>query len=221
MANDNASTLSAKLKREPDFVSEKEQQPGKVQIVVRVDLPTTYGDFILCGVHDGIANKAHTVLLRGNVAGQEACPVRIHSECHTGDVWTSLRCDCRKQLEAAMRYIAKQPAGAIVYLRQEGRGIGLLNKLRAYQLQELGLDTIEANQYLGYPADLRNYRVASEIVSLLGIASVSLISNNPDKIEQLQSAGITVVNRIPLKIPPSNHNQTYLETKKNRMGHLF
>ncbi len=148
-------------------------------------------------------------------------PLRVHSECHTGDVWGSLRCDCRDQLEAATRYIAAQECGVVIYLKQEGRGIGLLNKIRAYQLQDLGLDTVEANQYLDLPVDARDYKVAAKIIKLLKIRSVVLLTNNPDKIEQLKQAKIDVDGRIPIVIPANRHDEDYLDVKKKKMGHMM
>jgi len=145
----------------------------------------------------------------------------MHSECHTGDVLGSLRCDCRDQLEAALRYAGAQERGAVIYLRQEGRGIGLLNKIKAYRLQELGLDTVEANQYLGFPGEARDYKVAAKILGLLGIDSVRLLTNNPDKIDKLRAEGVAIEGRIPIVIPPTPENQGYLATKRERMGHLI
>ena len=153
----------------------------------RPTLPTRYGTFTLYGFFDSRDEKEHTAIVQGDVADKERVPVRVHSECHTGDVWGSLRCDCRDQLEAATRYVSQQPFGAVIYLKQEGRGIGLLNKIKAYQLQDLGLDTVEANQYLDMPVDARDYKVAARIIQLLKIRSVSLLTNNPDKIEQLKA----------------------------------
>jgi GTP cyclohydrolase II len=136
-------------------------------------------------------------------------------------VWGSLRCDCRDQLEAATRYIAQQPFGAVIYLKQEGRGIGLLNKIKAYQLQDLGLDTVEANQFLDMPVDARDYKAAAKIIQILKIRSVVLLTNNPDKIRQLTAEGIAVVDRLPIVIPANRHDRDYLDVKKRKMGHLL
>jgi GTP cyclohydrolase II len=222
--------LEAKLKGRPDFVPEECYCKGVgeycidsafcVQLAAKATLPTRFGTFTLYGFYDNREGKEHTAIVRGNVEGAERVPLRVHSECHTGDVWGSLRCDCREQLEAATRYVAEQPCGAVIYLKQEGRGIGLLNKIRAYQLQELGLDTVEANQYLNLPVDARDYKVAAKIIKLLKIRSVMLLTNNPDKIEQLQKAGIDVAGRIPLVIPANRHDKGYLDVKRNKMGHL-
>ncbi len=229
--NGDRKSLHDKLQGLPDFPLEDgrggedqdacDDELRCVHLVAKANLPTRFGEFIMYGFYDGIHRKEHTALVRGNVEGTEHCPVRVHSECHTGDIWGSLRCDCRDQLEAAIAYIADQPYGAVVYMRQEGRGIGLLNKIKAYQLQELGLDTIEANEYLGFPADARDYRVAARIIDLLGIRSVSLLTNNPDKVQKLQEAGVRIADRVPVIAVSNDHNRTYLETKKLRMGHLY
>ena len=224
--------LEKKLSAVPSYVPEeayfKRAEDGtlpedghSVQLVASVDFPTRYGDFTLYGFHEAGSGAEHTAIVRGDVRGAIDCPVRLHSECHTGDVWGSLRCDCRDQLEAAVRYVADQQRGAVVYLRQEGRGIGLLNKIKAYHLQDLGLDTVEANEFLGYPAEARDYGVGAKILELLGIESVALLTNNPDKIEKLTAAGFIVTRRIPLKITTNPHNEFYMQTKKSKMGHLF
>jgi len=147
--------------------------------------------------------------------------VRVHSQCHTGDVLGSLRCDCQAQLEAALDFIGKQDCGVIIYLMQEGRGIGLLNKIKAYQLQDLGLDTIEANVYLGFSPDSRRYAGAARMLRLLGVKSIALLTNNPEKISGLEREGIVITRRLPLVVAENPHNKGYLDTKKNHMGHLF
>jgi GTP cyclohydrolase II len=191
-----------------------------VRLVAKAKLPTRHGDFIIAGFRSRRNKKEHTALIRGEVIGKDEVPVRIHSECHTGDVFGSLKCDCRDQLEASLGYIASQPFGVLIYLKQEGRGIGLLNKIKAYHLQDQGLDTIEANVSLGFPSDLREYSDAAKIISMLGIKSVALLTNNPEKIEGLEKEGIIVVQRIPLHATPNNHNKRYLATKMEKMGHL-
>lgn len=226
------SDLTRKLQGEPRFVPEEaycasgngdmlKDDGNCVQLVVGVDLPTRYGRFTLYGFYESATGAEHTAIVHGSVDQADDCPVRLHSECHTGDVWGSLRCDCREQLEAAIQYVAAQERGAVVYLRQEGRGIGLLNKIKAYELQELGLDTVEANEYLGYPAEARDYGVAARIVALLGIRSVALLTNNPDKIEKLTAEGVLVTRRIPLEMAANPYNEFYLATKKRKMGHLY
>jgi GTP cyclohydrolase II len=223
--------LLSRMKGVPDFVEGEHYCAGVgkyctdsglcVQLVAKAALPTRFGTFTLCGFYDNREGKEHTAIVQGEVAGRERVPLRVHSECHTGDVWGSLRCDCRDQLEAAVRHIAKQPFGAVVYMKQEGRNIGLLNKIKAYQLQDLGLDTVEANQYLGFPPDARDYKVAARIIELLGIRSVALLTNNPDKIGQLTQEGIPIVERIPIVIEANPHDEAYLKVKKERMGHLY
>ncbi len=192
-----------------------------VKLVGRAKLPTRFGIFTIAGFYDSREKKEHTALIKGDVAGKKRCPVRIHSECHTGDVFCSLKCDCRQQLEASLKYISKKPFGILIYLKQEGRGIGLLNKIKAYQLQDSGLDTVEANEVLGYPDDMRDYSVAAGIISILKIKSISLLTNNPDKIKGIEEKGIEVIERIPVIIKPNHYNKAYLETKSKKMGHLL
>ena len=199
-----------------------EGRPGdSVEWVACARLPTRFGEFVIVGFQDRTNGKEHTAIVKGNVYGREDCPVRVHSECHTGDVWTSLRCDCREQLEKSLEYIHGQESGAVVYLRQEGRGIGLFNKLKAYNLQDLGADTVDANTRLGFPSDAREYRAAADIIRLLQIRSVALLTNNPDKIEGLRREGITVTRRIPVVVPANAYNRRYLKTKRERLGHLL
>jgi GTP cyclohydrolase II len=231
---DNTQTreeLEAKLSGKPDFYAENYYCAGKgsyckdeglcVQLVARAQLPTRFGNFEIAGFYDAKHDKEHTVVIKGDVSGAVDLPLRIHSQCHTGDVFGSLRCDCRDQLEEALRYIEEEGRGAVVYMKQEGRDIGLLNKLKAYRLQELGLDTVEANRYLGFPDDARGYEVAASIIRLLGIQSIRLMTNNPDKIDKIKAAGIEVAGRIPIVIKPNAHDARYLKTKKERMGHLY
>lgn len=223
--------LERKLSGSPDFVLEEHYCQGKgsyceedgacVQLAAHAHLPTRFGDFEIYGFYDARDDKEHTAVVAGDIAGKEGVPVRIHSECHTGDVLGSLRCDCRDQLEEALRYIGSRRFGAFIYLKQEGRGIGLLNKIKAYQLQELGLDTVEANLYLGFPEDARDYRVAAKILALLKVRSVALLTNNPDKLEKLGAEGVSIAERIPLVIPPGPHDSGYLSVKRDKMGHLL
>ncbi len=223
--------LLKKMKGAPDFVPEAYYCKGVgayctdaelcVQLVAKADFPTRFGRFMLYGFFDSREAKEHTAIVKGNVSGGEKVPLRVHSECHTGDVWGSLRCDCRDQLEAAVRHIAAAESGAVIYLKQEGRGIGLLNKIKAYQLQDLGLDTIEANQFLDLPVDARDYKVAARIIGLLGIKSILLLTNNPDKIGQLTAEGVEVAGRIPIVIQPNEHSRDYLDVKREKMGHML
>jgi GTP cyclohydrolase II len=197
------------------------QPQDSVEWVACAHLPTRFGEFNIVGFLDRTNGKEHTVMVKGDVTGREDCPVRVHSECHTGDVWTSLRCDCREQLEKSLEYVQAREFGAVIYLRQEGRGIGLFNKLRAYNLQDQGLDTVEANTSLGLPSDAREYLAAADIIRLLQIRSVALLTNNPDKIEGLRREGITVTRRVPMIVPANSHNRRYLKTKRERLGHFL
>ena len=186
-----------------------------------VKLPTSYGDFDLTLFEDQ-ANKEHLLLSKGEIRSlQEPLLIRVHSECLTGDIFGSHRCDCGEQLHEAMRMIEENGIGAILYLRQEGRGIGLKNKLKTYQLQENGLDTFDANIALGFEPDERDYHFAAQILKSLKIKKVNLITNNPNKIEQLNTFGIEVVERIPLEVRPEKENLNYLRTKKEKFDHLL
>jgi GTP cyclohydrolase II len=200
------------------------KQTRKARVVARAELPTRFGRFTVAGIEGRGADDEAAAIIRGDVTedakGRKAPLVRIHSQCLTGDVFTSERCDCRAQLEFSLRKIAKEPSGVVLYLPQEGRGIGLLNKLKAYELQDGGLDTVEANQRLGFANDSRDYEFAAEALKALGIRRVRLLSNNPDKIEQLERAGIHVVERVPCRPRTSHHSKEYLKTKKRKMGHL-
>ncbi len=187
----------------------------------RVKLPTKYGNFELIPFQEKLNGLEHIVLIKGNLASSEVVLTRIHSACATGDLFGSLKCDCGEQLIAAMKLIEKKGNGIIVYLQQEGRGIGLMNKMKAYKLQEQGMDTMEANVHLGFEADARDYKIGAEILSSQGIKKVNLITNNPDKIVGLEQNGIQVVKRISQVIAPNPFNKCYLDTKETRMGHLF
>jgi GTP cyclohydrolase II len=187
-------------------------------IVSEVELPTRFGHFRAIAFAADAAGKEHVALVHGDVAGKEAVPTRLHSECLTGDVLGSLRCDCRDQLTAALEALARHDSGILLYLRQEGRGIGLANKLRAYALQEHGFDTFEANRLLGFADDARDYGGAAEMLRALGARSVRLMTNNPSKMDGLREHGIEVAGRIPLVAEPNEHNVRYLDAKE-RSGH--
>lgn len=184
-------------------------------------LPTRYGQFRIYAFVCPFSGEEHVGLVRGRVDGREDVLVRLHSECLTGDVFGSERCDCGEQLDAAMKKIAKAPRGILLYLAQEGRGIGIANKIAAYHLQDHGVDTVDANRLLGFPADLRSYQCAACMLRVLGVRSVRLMTNNPAKIEQLEAHGVRVTKRIPLEVPARASNRSYLLTKKERMHHLL
>jgi GTP cyclohydrolase II len=198
-----------------------EPSPACVRLVAIADLPTRFGDFQVVAFNSPADQKEHAALVHGDVIGKAEVPVRLHSECLTGDAFGSLRCDCRDQLELSMRQIAAEPLGVIIYLRQEGRGIGFANKIRAYHLQEQGYDTIQANEVLGFLPDERDYEIAAHILAALRIQSIRLMSNNPDKIADLAFHGVKIVGRIPVDVPPNPYNARYLETKRLKAGHLI
>ena len=194
---------------------------GTVRLIAQAGLPTRYGQFRIYGFKGNGREEEAVALVRGNLRGPQAPLVRVHSQCLTGDVLTSLRCDCRAQLELSLKKIAQAPSGILLYLPQEGRGIGLMNKLRAYQLQDGGMDTVEANESLGFAADAREYEFSAKILKELGAGRIRLLSNNPDKVRQLESAGIRVVERVPCQPRISKISRSYLEIKKRKMGHLL
>jgi GTP cyclohydrolase II len=191
------------------------------RIVARAALPSTHGRFEVVAF-DGLCDDGeHVAIVKGQVEGATDVPVRIHSECLTGDALGSLRCDCRQQLELALSTIGQREHGMVLYLRQEGRGIGLRNKLMSYELQDGGLDTVQANHALGFADDERTYQAAAEMLRCLDVASVELMTNNPDKIRQLRDHGVRVTGRIPHEIEPNPHNEAYLATKRHKSGHLL
>ena len=182
-------------------------------------LPTSYGEFSAVAFRELLTGKHHIALVKGHVDGAEDVLVRVHSECLTGDVFHSLRCDCGEQLDQALARIGAEECGVLLYMTQEGRGIGLLNKLKAYELQENGLDTVEANLELGFPPDLREYGIGSQILADLGLTTIRILTNNPRKITGIEAFGLKVVEQVPIEVPPNDENQRYLEAKRNKLGH--
>ncbi len=199
----------------------KQSGGSRARVVARAKLPTRFGAFTLLAIAGRNARETAVVLQRGRLNGAAVPLVRVHSQCLTGDVLASERCDCRAQLELSLRRIGRARAGLLLYLPQEGRGIGLMNKLRAYELQDRGLDTVEANRKLGFAADSRDYSFSAKALRLLGVRRVRLLSNNPDKVRQLEAAGIRVVERIPCRPRTSRTSRGYLLTKRNKLGHLL
>ncbi len=203
------------------LIEYRREQDKLVERVVETSLPTDFGDFNVVGFRSLVDDKHHIAMVKGEIDGQEDVLVRVHSECLTGDVFHSQRCDCGQQLEDALRRIEDEGRGVLLYLAQEGRGIGLLNKLKAYKLQEQGLDTVDANLELGLPADLRDYGIGAQILVDLGLTSIRLLTNNPKKIVGLEGYGLRVTDQLPIVHAATPHNAEYLRAKKERMGHLL
>ena len=204
-----------------DLIAYRRRHDKLIERVVEASLPTDFGDFNVVGFRSLVDDKHHLAMVKGEVDGEEDVLVRVHSECLTGDVFHSMRCDCGQQLESALEMIEVEGRGVLLYLAQEGRGIGLLNKLKAYRLQEEGLDTVDANLELGLPADLRDYGIGAQILVDLGLTSIRLLTNNPKKIVGLEGYGLRVTDQVPIQHPPNEHNRNYLRAKRERMGHLL
>jgi 3,4-dihydroxy 2-butanone 4-phosphate synthase / GTP cyclohydrolase II len=204
-----------------DLITYRNKTEQMVKREVEINLPTEYGDFKAAGFSNILDNKEHVALIKGDISDGEAVLVRVHSECLTGDVFGSNRCDCGPQLHAALSQIEKEGRGVLLYMRQEGRGIGLINKMKAYKLQEEGLDTVEANEQLGFAPDLRDYGIGAQILKDLGINKMKLLTNNPRKIAGLKGYDLEVTERVALQMPHNASNEDYLKTKKSKLGHML
>ena len=213
--------FSLPMNRKSQARNRTKKKVAGVQIAAHAQLPTRYGRFTIYGFEGRGPQEEAVALVRGKVNGKTAPLVRVHSQCLTGDVLASLRCDCRAQLELSMKKIGQASSGILLYLPQEGRGIGLMNKLRAYELQDGGMDTVEANETLGFAADARDYDFSAQILKKLGATKIRLLSNNPEKVRQLENSGIQVVDRVPCQPRISKTSRAYLKTKKRKMGHLL
>jgi 3,4-dihydroxy 2-butanone 4-phosphate synthase/GTP cyclohydrolase II len=204
-----------------DLIAYRRKTEKLVERIVSTALPTEFGDFTAVGYRSLVDDKHHVAMVKGDVSGRDDVLVRVHSECLTGDVFHSLRCDCGDQLAASLAVIEAEGSGVLLYLSQEGRGIGLLNKLKAYRLQEEGFDTVDANLKLGLPADLRDYGIGAQILKDLGLSSIRILTNNPKKIIGLEGYGLSVTEQVPIEPVVNPHNEGYLRTKRERMGHTL
>jgi 3,4-dihydroxy 2-butanone 4-phosphate synthase / GTP cyclohydrolase II len=208
-----------KLVTVADLIEYRRRHEKLVERTTAVRLPTAYGEFTAVAFREKLTGKTHLALVKGDVDGAAEVLVRVHSECLTGDVFHSLRCDCGEQLDHALRQIAAEDRGVLLYMAQEGRGIGLLSKLQAYELQEQGLDTVEANLELGFAADAREWGIGNQILADLGLSTIRILTNNPKKISGLEGYGLTVVEQVPIEVPPNAENRRYLAAKRDKLGH--
>lgn len=204
-----------------DLIKYRNEREKLVHRAAEVRMPTEFGEFKAVAYTNDVDDKEHLALVKGTISGDEPVLVRVHSECLTGDVFHSLRCDCGPQFAAALRQIEQEGTGVLLYMRQEGRGIGLINKLKAYELQEQGLDTVDANLQLGFPADLRDYGIGAQILKDLGVSKIRLLTNNPRKIKGLEGHGLEVVERVPIQMEAGKDNSRYLQTKRAKLGHML
>ena len=204
-----------------DLIEYRRRREKLVERAVSVRLPTEFGEFQAVAYRELLTDKQHVALVKGDIEGAENVLVRVHSECLTGDVFHSLLCDCGEQLEVALARVEAEGSGVVLYMSQEGRGIGLLNKLRAYDLQASGLDTVEANLALGFPADAREWGIGNQILADLGLTTIRILTNNPRKLTGLDGFGLTVVEQVPLEVEPTAENERYLSAKREKLGHTI